>query len=108
MVTDGTLPAGKIVEHSITTDQLNVSEIFADSAMVRELMAANIDVDTLMAREAMLGKVTTNMLSSDVGANLVITGGRTISMMADELDNVRSHFVVDATGVHVKATGSPA
>ncbi len=99
----GSVDGTKIIESSIQARHLDVQDIFADNAVIRQLMAANIDVDTLFAREAMAGKITTNMLASDVGANLVISGGRTIAMMAGELDALRAVFVIDATGTHVKS-----
>lgn len=99
----GSVDGTKIIETSIQARHLDVRDIFADNAVIRQLMAANIDVDVLFAREAMAGKITTNMLASDVGANLVISGGRTIAMMAGELDELRAVFVIDAAGTHVRS-----
>ena len=79
---DGTVDGGeKIVEGSITASRLNVQDIFANNATIANLIASHIDVNALLAREIWAGKITTSMLSSDVGQSLDLTGNEGIQLM---------------------------
>lgn len=55
---DGTVSNKALIANSITTHELNTTEIFANSALVNRLIAANIDVDTFFAREAVIAAIT--------------------------------------------------
>lgn len=55
---DGTVSNKALIANSITTSELNTTEIFANSALVNRLIAANIDTDTFFAREAVIAAIT--------------------------------------------------
>lgn len=94
-IAQATIPAGKLLENTITTRELNAEEIFADSATVRELIAANLDVGTLFAREAMIQALNT----ADISAN----GSLTLFVRAATLE---TYLRLNAAGVEVGKTGS--
>lgn len=60
---DGTVSNRAIIANSITTSELNTTEIFANSALVNRLIAANIDTDTFFAREAVIAAITAKSAS---------------------------------------------
>ncbi len=73
-ILDGTIPAGKLIEHSITARELNVSSIFADNALIRAIKAANIDVADLVASEAFIGTLRTHVVTSaDVDSKIALS-----------------------------------
>ncbi|MDL2206271.1 hypothetical protein LJC33_05100 [Eubacteriales bacterium OttesenSCG-928-N13] len=80
---DDTIPAGKLIENTISAREINVAELFADSATFGAIKSANIDVADFWASTANIGKVTTNMLASDVGANLDIRSNETIQLLVN-------------------------
>lgn len=60
LLADRSVDAGDIlIEHSITASELNVSQIFADQALVGAIKAANIDVANLFASTATVNQLTT-------------------------------------------------
>lgn len=82
-----TFDAKKILmAHSITANELNVDEIFANAALIGKITSANIAA----------GAITVNHLSSDVGAALDISSNAAIRarVTRDELEAA----VADATG----------
>ena len=64
-VADGTLTGGNLIENAITARELNVEQIFADSALIRAVKAANIDVSDLFASSGFVGALQTHLISSD-------------------------------------------
>lgn len=78
-IAEGTIPGGKLIENTITAREINVAELFADSAMVGIIKSAHIDVAELFASQAMIGKVTTSNLASNVGAGLDLTSNTAIT-----------------------------
>ncbi len=64
-VEDASLGGEKIIENSITATQLNVQEIFANSALVGAITAQNLDVATLFADDAFIGELETHLIQSD-------------------------------------------
>lgn len=66
-IADRAIDAGtKIIEHSITASELNVTQIFADQALVRAIKAANLDVDDLFANTAWINNLSALMVSTNV------------------------------------------
>jgi phage minor structural protein len=82
---DATIPGGKLIENTITAREINVTSLFADSAMIRVIKAANIDVDELFGNAATFGKVTTNHISSDFGASLDLSSNTSISLRVQKI-----------------------
>ena len=64
-VADGSLSGEKIVEKSITATQLNVQEIFANSALVGAITAENLNAATLFVDTAFVSELKTHLVNSD-------------------------------------------
>ena len=73
-IVDRTINAGeKLVLGSVTAGELNVTDIFANSATIRNLIAANLDVDTLFARVGVVNTLKTTVISNiSYGGNNVL------------------------------------
>jgi len=67
-IADDSIPAGKIIEQSITARELNVTEIFADDALIGAVKAANIDVNDLTASAAFIRALTSARIEGEDGS----------------------------------------
>lgn len=85
----------KILERSITADELNVTQIFASEALIGAIKAANIAA----------GQITVNHLSSGVGAALDISSNETILAMVSK-DTVRTMIADSTRELRVRYTGA--
>lgn len=95
-IEDGSIDAHeKILERSITADELNVTQIFASEALVGAITAANIAA----------GQITVNHLSSGVGAALDISSNETIRAMVSK-DTVRTMIADSTRELRVRYTGA--
>lgn len=59
-----TIPGGKLIQNTITARELNVSQIFADQALVRAIKAANIDVADLFAAQATINALDSYIIQA--------------------------------------------
>ena len=85
-VKNNSLGAGKIVESSITTRELNVSSIFADSAIVRQLIAQNIDTATLFANTGFVNQLYTNTIrAANAGTDIDISRNSQITVLKNRI-----------------------
>ena len=81
-IVDRTINAGeKLVLGSITAGELNVTDIFANSATIRNLIAANLDVDALFARVGVINALKTTVIS-----NITVGGNNILKNSAFEFD----------------------
>ncbi len=72
-IADVSIDAGeKLIEGSITADTLNVSDIFANNAIIKGLIAANLDVDTLFARQATINALNAMDITSNTYLRLMV------------------------------------
>lgn len=104
-IAGNSLDGSKIVTGSITAGQLNASSIFANDATIQNLIAANLDVNTLFARQATFGKITTNHLASDVGANLDLSSNQSIILRSAKAIDGMNLLLGTREGRHL-TTGS--
>lgn len=75
----GETDAGRIIlETSITTAQLNTSDLLATFALINRIDAARIDVDQLFARQAFIDQINTSVIQGNQYIEL------TVSDMVDE------------------------
>lgn len=75
-IANSTISGGKIIENTITARELNVSQIFADEALIRAVKAANIDVDDLFANNAFINQLTACLIQDPTfSSQLVLTDG---------------------------------
>ena len=94
IIAQNTLSGGRLIENTITARELNVSSIFADTAMIRAVKAANLDVtDMFSASNAFVGSLSTYIINSPtIGAGLDISGNSSI-----QLTNNRLALIVDGS-----------
>ena len=59
-----TIPGGKLIQNTITARELNVSQIFADQALVRAIKASNIDVADLFAAQATINALDSYIIQA--------------------------------------------
>ena len=78
-IEENTITGALIAEDAITARELNVSQIFADSALINAIKAANIDVDDLFSNNAFINILTTSIIqSSSIGSELDISRNSSI------------------------------
>ena len=81
-VAPGSIPNTALVEHSITTDELNAAQIFGDSAIIAQITSGIITTGQLFAQEAVIRAVRSNSIprvvalpaDPDVGHTVIYTG----------------------------------
>jgi hypothetical protein len=71
-VANNTLSGTHLIEDSITARELNVAQIFADTALINAIKAANIDVADLFAYEGFINSLHSNLIESNIGGLLKI------------------------------------
>ena len=82
----------KIIAQSVTTDQLNASEIFAKDATVMDLVASNINAIKLFANEGFIPVLTTTIIQSNsIGENLDISNNASIELTNERIESVVSN-----------------
>lgn len=63
-ITQKTITADQIVANGITAECLNVSEIFANEALIGAIKTKNLDADEIAANAAFISKITSSMITS--------------------------------------------
>lgn len=66
---------------SISARELNVAEIFADSALVQAIKAVNIDVGDLFADNGFIGDLHTYVITPAVGNDINISGNSSVTTL---------------------------
>ena len=70
----GETDAGRIIlETSITTAQLNTSDLLATFALINRIDAARIDVDQLFARQAFIDQINTSVIQGNQYIELTVS-----------------------------------
>lgn len=88
----------KIIEGSITTQTLNVQQIFAESELVRELIAETLDVDKLFARDAMISHLNA----------VDITGNQYLTIYVRAQEEMSTYLRVTENGLEIGRVGDDA
>lgn len=100
-IKDNTITGALITEDAITARELNVSQIFADEALIGAIKAQNIDVANLFANNGFIASLETSVISSpkigeeiDISKNssITLTNGR-ISLMV-EAESTSSELIL--------------
>lgn len=80
-IAENTITGALITENAITARELNVSQIFADEALIRAIKASNIDVSDLFANNGFINSLTTSIIQSPtIGAEIDISKNSSIEM----------------------------
>jgi len=98
-IDDSSISGVKIIENSILAAQLNVTEIFANEALINVIKAVNIDAGSLFASEAFITELKTHLISSDY-LSVVIAG------MPDIINNLGMYFEFTPGGLIIREPGS--
>ena len=72
IIDQNSLNGNRIIQNSITTAQLNASEIFAAQGTIMDLIADNINVTRLFANQGFINELETAIISSDLSQNTAI------------------------------------
>ena len=75
---DGSIPPTKIIDNSITAQQINFTLLLGSEAMIGAIKSAHIDADEVWSSQAFFGKVTANHLAADVGETLNLESNQAI------------------------------
>lgn len=109
-IADGTIGGGKIIEDAITTRELNVQEIFAESLTVRNAIAASLDVDLFFARSATINKIKTMTVASVEGGSTLILNESRVSIetptFAINVSGTNGDMTLDESGLSVAKVNS--
>lgn len=91
-IAENTITGALITEHGITARELNVSQIFADEALIGAIKAANIDVADLSANSAFIASLVTSLIEApNFGSDIDISKNSSI-----ELTNERLNLIVES------------
>ena len=83
----------KIIAQSVTTEQLNASEIFAKNAVIMDLIADNINATKLFANEGFIPTLTTTIIQSQqIGDELDISNNSSITLTNERIESVVSNI----------------
>ena len=102
-IAENTIEGGKLKGETITARELNVSQIFADEALIRAIKAANIDVAELFAAEATIAELNSYLIK----ASTIKALEGALTLWADEKISLGVSGGVDTGtegGVQVKIT----
>lgn len=102
MLNNSSVSGGKLIENTITARELNVSQIFADSALIGAIKTANLDVtDIFTAGNAFISQLYTYVISSPVGSNIDISNNASITLTNDRINLL---VTSDSTSSHITLT----
>lgn len=95
---NASLSGTKMIENTITARELNVTNIFADSALVSAIKAVNIDVNDLFANTTFTNKITSPAVGSNIdissNASILLTQGR-IDLLIDGTSSSTQLVITD-------------
>ena len=89
VLTDRTITADKIIAKSITSNEIDVAQLFADEAAIRTLVAQSIFTDAIETNRVVVGKanrdeiVAENLLEFPYYNNTMTSNGITFTVNAD-------------------------
>lgn len=113
-ITEKTITADQIIAAGITSECLNVSEIFSSEALVGKITSRHIDVGELFASQATAGIIHTNHLAADVGGSLNLSSNGAITLLtgrteelAEGIGRYDAYFRFDEDGLHLGKQGEP-
>lgn len=69
-----TIAGSNLIQNTITARELNVSQIFADQALIRAIKAANIDVADLFAAQATINQLNAYDIRGNTSLSLWVPG----------------------------------
>lgn len=87
ILSNSSLSGTRLIENTITARELNVSQIFADNALIGAITAKNIDVANLFASEGFISRIETSVINSaNIGENLNISKNASITLTKGLID----------------------
>lgn len=86
IINQNSLNGNRIIQNSITTAQLNASEIFAYQGTIMDLIVDNLNVTRLFTNQGFISQLQATLISSDLSQNqTIITLGDEINLMASNV-----------------------
>lgn len=93
ILSNSSLSGTRLIENTITTRELNVSQIFANNAVISAIQSNVINTESLFVGEAFARKLATSIIESpnlgssyDVGTNLNISQNSSITLTKGLID----------------------
>lgn len=83
MMRDDSIPGSKMMENSITSRELDMEDLFSDSALLNQLVAANIDTDDLFLNDAFVSKLTDRITAHPIKSIQIVDGAITRAKIED-------------------------
>ena len=96
MIADETITGSKLEEHTITSREIDMEELFSDSTLLSELVAEHIDTDGLFENPSFLDRVNAHVSETAVmKAGSTMTGQLTLSGVPTNGHHAASKQYVD-------------
>ncbi len=90
VLTERTITADKIVAHSISANEIAAKSITANEILADTITGNEIAANAITTAHIQAGAITTNLISSDFGEKLVLTGNAGIQLIAGKADNAQA------------------
>lgn len=105
-IAEATISGGKLIENTITARELNVSNIFADEALIKAIKAANIDVAELFAAQATIAALDSYMIKAStieaLKGQLSVWAEEKIALGVAGGVDTHTGIVINENGVYVE------
>ena len=83
MIQDESIPGSKMMENTITSRELDMEDLFSDSALLNQLVAANIDTDDLFLNDQFIEKLTDRIAAHPIDSLQIVDGAITRAKIED-------------------------
>jgi uncharacterized protein YjbI with pentapeptide repeats len=83
MIQEESIPGSKLMENAITSRELDMEDLFSDSALLNQLVAANIDTDDLFLNDQFIEKLTDRIAAHPIDSLQIVDGAITRAKIGD-------------------------
>ena len=83
VIGDDSIPGSKLMENAVTSRELDLEELFSDSALLNQLIAANIDTDDLFLNDQFVAKLTDRITAHPIKSIQIVDGAITRAKIED-------------------------
>lgn len=83
MIEDESIPGSKLMENTVTSRELDMEDLFSDTALLNQLIAANIDTDDLFMNDEFIGKLTDRIAAHPIDSLQIVDGAITRAKIED-------------------------
>ena len=83
MIQEESIPGSRLMENAITSRELDMEDLFSDSALLNQLVAANIDTDDLFLNDQFIEKLTDRIAAHPIDSLQIVDGAITRAKIGD-------------------------